>query len=245
MVGYAERRRRDAGRDSPRARGSWRRLWDAARHGDFARVAIVMSRRFGLGLVTFERLRILKRWAWTSPGGLRPIPGLAASTAACLDLPRLRAAFPHNAREYGARLRRGDRCVVLSRSDQPLAMTWVRLDHSRLAQSGCRIRLPAGACWIYDTFVTPAARGLGLFHTLMGAAFAEVRRLRLTWTLLAVHHENLVSVRAHERAGYEPCVELSTLNVGLSAWHRLKWPSGRTCWRRGSPWSQPDILLAT
>jgi len=234
------------GRAATRMGKAWRRLRDAARHGDFARVAIVMSRRLGMGLVRFERMRYLKRSVGTSqeaPAAARAA-GLETSKADRTDLPRLRTAFPHNARDYEARLRRGDLCVLLSRAALPVAMTWVRMDNSRLLQNGFRIRLPSDACWIYDTFVAPAMRGYGLFHTLMSTAFSEVRRMRFSRTFLAVHHDNIVSVRAHQQAGYTPALAISTLHVGWVRWHRLEWPSGHAIWRFGRAARPPRLQLA-
>ncbi|MGH9868703.1 MAG: GNAT family N-acetyltransferase [Candidatus Polarisedimenticolia bacterium] len=246
MTSSDTRTGRAASHRASRVGVAWRRLWDAARHGDFTRVAIVTSRRLGMGLVKFEHMRYLKRSAWPDQGApaAARAAGLEASKADRTDLPRLRTAFPHNARQYEARLRRGDLCVLLSRAAQPVAMTWVRVDNSRLLQNGCHIRLPSDACWIYDTFVAPAMRGYGLFHTLMSTAFNEVRRMGLSRTFLAVHHDNIVSVRAHEQAGYAPALAISTLHVGWARWHRLEWPSGEAIWRFSPEARPPRVQLA-
>ncbi|HKY31591.1 MAG TPA: GNAT family N-acetyltransferase [Candidatus Polarisedimenticolia bacterium] len=219
-----------------------RRAWRALRAGEIAPLTTMLSRK--IRIVRFERMRVLRRSTWFSvPEAALTGEGIRSHQVDEAGLAMLRGAFPHNAGEYARRLRRGDRCVLVTVEGAPAGMTWARLDLSSLREKGCLLQLPPGAAWVFDTFVRPELRGRRLFQVLMDAVFGMLRAGGTAWTYLAVHHENEASVRAHRRIGFRPALTLSILMAGTCELHRIRWPSGRGKWALSRPGRRPTIAV--
>lgn len=222
-----------------------RRLAGLVRAGDLATLLTWLTRR--IGPLCFERLHVLRRSVLDArPGDGRAETAVDYRTSHATrgDLPRLAALFPHNAFEYAERLSRGDRCLLLHLPEGLAGMIWIRLDHGGLHQQGCRLRLPPGACWCYDSFVLPRHRHHGLGRALMRDALLLMKELDLSWCYAAIHHDNKASMRAHTRIGFEPVARIDSLERGRLGVHRLSRATGRGRWRWTTPGRWPASPFA-
>ncbi|MBA2565140.1 MAG: GNAT family N-acetyltransferase [Gemmatimonadetes bacterium] len=153
------------------------------------------------------------------------------------DLGRFRAlAGPRQRRMFRARLAAGRTLIVAWRGDDPVGMTWMtaatdwRLD-------GVRFDLPADWAYVYDLFVDPAARNLGVATALTAARVNLARQQGFRRCCRIVVPHNAPALRALVKAGMslEPVATLELVRALGRSW--VRWtsaPPGELTQPRGS-----------
>ena len=216
-----------------------RRLLEAFRRRDLPGLLTLLVRP--IRLVQFERVHIVR----ASMLDHRPLldrlraraSGLSLRIASASDQVELARLFPRDPSRYLEPLRRGDVCMLIDEGGQAVAIGWVRFDvGAGVEELGCRLELPGGSCWGYDTYILPRHRGRGAFAALMWEMFNLIRERGRQTVHASINHLNYASLAAHERLGYSTVAVLDRFVLARLTVCRLSLPGRGRVWR----WIRPD-----
>lgn len=191
----------------------------------------------------------LRAWAWALRHGLKrafvrhrvlilcksfSVPPRPPEALGLVEHHELRPGALHLYRSFGrdmpeerleTRFRHGLRLFELRKGDRSVASTWAVPQGERFVDElGLGFPVRDGILWLRDIFVSPQARGQGLFASLLDAVVAEFPGTRTLWS--AVMSSNHASVRAHERYGHEPVGQYEVLHLLQLVLWRRRWPTG-------------------
>lgn len=226
-------------------RAAWRRFGAAIRERDLTGILILVSQP--LRVVRFDRMLILE----ASLIAERPLlkkardraPGLLTRMATDTDLPELSRRFPHAAAKYAQRLQGGDECFLVESGVSAIAMSWVSFNRHRSSELGCRIEIPAEACWGHDTFILPEHRMQGAFPVLMNAMLTTLKQRGLTKLYASISHLSTGSRAAHSRIGYTTVAVIDRFVVTGTPYYRITLRGGKSSWLRGDAGAPPVLRL--
>lgn len=119
----------------------------------------------GGAVVVFEmqRQRVLERAA--------PVGGVSVRPLEDADLSDYASSQPSDAEMVGARLRRGDRCVVAVEDGRVLGSRWASTVSADIAEVWLSFPVCPGVAYSYDAFTLPEARGRGIAAAVTAALF--------------------------------------------------------------------------
>jgi hypothetical protein len=201
------------------------------RPGDFA-VAEIMA-------ATVASLRQLSR-----------LPkALQVRVAGPEEYPRVEPFLRHPGK-LADRLAAGDLCVLAVSAQAILATEWIKLGPSAYYEDarelGIVVRVPTGACWLYDGMSAEAGHAVGPWGAVMGRLRTQLEARGIDTVYLQVGYENPYSLRCHESLGFRTIGQLCCLRLGRwriigyravgKFWTRLPGRSfDPSCLYRGAP----------
>jgi GNAT superfamily N-acetyltransferase len=183
------------------------------------------ARQYGWGgLVRYLARRVL-RPVWEASSAYLlvmqpPAPAVTAKIDLRVGLLTREISAPNF--EWERRWAQGDLCYAAWRGDQLVHHSWVAQRDTYLAEVHGWVRLQPGEAYVYDCFTDGSCRGLGIFPAVLShigqALFAgNIRRI---W--IAVEEENRSSLKAIQRAGFEPAGEVAYRRVGAKGNRAVK-----------------------
>jgi GNAT superfamily N-acetyltransferase len=131
------------------------------------------------------------------------------------DWPQFRTALQH------------DHDVVVARmGERDVGWAWIGYEKVFLAPLGRAILLPPGTGYLYEAYVRPDARGLGIGRALVAARCQQARRRRCERLLTHVVEGNVASLRALGAHGFAVVGRTHFLKaLLLRVWTRAPLPS--------------------
>lgn len=110
---------------------------------------------------------------------------------------------------FRRRLSPWTRCFVVDDGSMFLHASWVTTSRAWTSEIRGYISPPIGDAYIYESFTRPETRGRGIYPFALFSICAEVRQRRVGRAWVGVEAENVPSVRAITKAGFEQAFELS------------------------------------
>jgi ribosomal protein S18 acetylase RimI-like enzyme len=110
---------------------------------------------------------------------------------------------------FRARVDEGTRCWLVQSGARIVHATWMTSDGAWTRELAACVRPPAGEAYVYESFTHPSARGRGIYPFALTGIAARLgeRGVRRLW--VAVEVDNLASLRAVSKAGFEAAFEIS------------------------------------
>lgn len=167
-------------------RGGLPELWQAVAERSIHRLVL-----WGRVLVIVQRLDEFREVA--------PPTGITIRRASEADLPALVEMMSRREVErFGDYVRRGRLCFVAWEGERPVGYAW-NADRfsSDMTVTACPLALPPTATYLWNLYVVPSRRGLGVGAALASARLrlARDRGLREGWTMIApTNHASLRAV---------------------------------------------------
>ena len=132
----------------------------------------------------------------------RRFKSIRTRVAGTADLPALKR-FLERGEEYTVRFRKGDQVVVAELHDEIVGMQWIEVGEEHYEEEHeYHFPLPNGAAWIYDTYVAPTYRGMGVWACMMDESVHNLRQRSFHATYCMIQTWNLPSINCHRHYGY-------------------------------------------
>jgi ribosomal protein S18 acetylase RimI-like enzyme len=130
-----------------------------------------------------------------------------------------------SAATFRARLSEATRCVVVVRNGRLAHASWITTAAAWTRELRCYLQPPEGDAYIYESFTTEEARGLGIYPFALRNIVSLLRSEGRGTAWVAVEDDNAASLRAVTKAGFREAFRipyyrrLGVLKIGS--------PSGR------------------
>jgi RimJ/RimL family protein N-acetyltransferase len=145
----------------------------------------------------------------------RLAPELTLMRPGSSDLQLLGQLTTVMSREAATRIAAGNDLWIVLGDDRVLFSLWVFRDRTpAIAAPGGLLTLPGDTVCIEDIEVVPAARGRGLAPAAYAAILDAVSAEGARWVLIKVAADNAPSLRAAEKAGFQPVARMHFGRVG-------------------------------
>lgn len=127
------------------------------------------------------------------------------------------ASFPE--RNFRARMDCGNqRCHVALVANRMAGFGWVTTSPCHVSEIDFTLPLGTGRFYIYDCFVCPEFRGMGVYQTLLSKIVAvygsQDRSDCFDTAWIGVEPDNVPSIKAIRRVGFQAAVRVRHLRVG-------------------------------
>jgi GNAT superfamily N-acetyltransferase len=110
---------------------------------------------------------------------------------------------------FRARLSDASRCYGVELSGRLVHASWVTTDCAWTRELRAFICPPAGDAYVYESFTRDDARGRGVYPFALNGICAELHAEEIARLWVAVESHNAASLRAVDKAGFEPVLEIS------------------------------------
>ena len=176
------------------------------RHRGPAEVATTIRSQLSAALASDGSIRLMIR---TATGGAREQPPLEFRRADASDGEAYaRDIATDSAWSFGRRLTSHTWCYLVLEGPRILHASWTTTRSAWTSELHAYICPPAGDAYVYESFTRPDARGRGIYPFALHHLSADLaeRGVRQIW--VGVEPENLASVRAITKAGFEEALDL-------------------------------------
>jgi hypothetical protein len=115
-----------------------------------------------------------------------------------------------SAATFAARLDDATVCYLALKGDRILHSSWVTRTHAWTRELGTYLQPPPGDAYVFESFSPPAARGMGMYTFALRGICADLAAqggVDRVW--VAVENDNLPSLRAVTKAGFEAVATIS------------------------------------
>jgi L-amino acid N-acyltransferase YncA len=114
-----------------------------------------------------------------------------------------------SAETFRARLSEHSGCFIVVAGDRIVHATWWTVTGAWTRELGAHLVPTPGDAYVYESFTGPGERGRGIYPFALRGISVQLGALGVARVWVAVEKDNLASLRAVSKAGFEAAAEIS------------------------------------